>query len=215
MTPEMVGLMEDELASVEGQLAAANKRIRELEGFVTEVAWRPVQRDIHQEARRLLRDVPLLADERGQLRPLTYLLGQRRRDMRIPRHVMAAHIGVAASTILRWECGQRSPHFRHAVAYAGRVGCLVVLADGRRVLAEGMDIPGALPRLRKAAGLTHREFAPLLHVGKTGVVMQEVHGFRTLVSVERYAAGLGLALGLAEVLADDPGVGKTTGGEAP
>lgn len=145
---------------------------------------------------------------------LMFRLGVRRRVLRVRIRRLAGDLGVWPDTVTRWEYGPNSPRFTHVVAYAELVGLRVVLRHGRHILAEGLAIPGALPRLRKAAGLTQGELAPIVHVGKSGVAMFETRGCTRLASIEMYAAGLGLTVGLVELLADDPGTGKTAAGVA-
>lgn len=128
--------------------------------------------------------------------PLMVQLADHRRDLRITTLAMAERLGVHCGNLNRWERGSNSPKFGTVVAYAEQVGRKVVLWDGSRAHAEGLAVPRALPVLRKAAGLTQRDMAPILHVQQPAVAMFETRGCFLLASIEAYAAGLGLRLAL-------------------
>lgn len=66
------------------------------------------------------------------------------------------------------------------------------------MLAEGVDILGVLPGLRRAADLRQEDLAVLLRVSRSAVAMYEYRGMTVLSCVEAYAAGLGLSIGVAD-----------------
>ncbi|MFC4122073.1 helix-turn-helix domain-containing protein [Nonomuraea zeae] len=82
----------------------------------------------------------------------------------VTQAAIAAHLGVHRCTIYVWDIGSHSPHYQHAVAYAHQLDQHIVLRHDRHILATDGDIPVALPELRKAAGLTPRQYGDRLHI---------------------------------------------------
>jgi transcriptional regulator with XRE-family HTH domain len=123
-------------------------------------------------------------------------LGRHRIRARIPQKRVAGLLGVHPDAVYKWETGARSPHYAHVVGYANHVGQQIILRDGPRILAEGVDIPAALPKLRKAAGLTPAQFALRLHIIPPAVTASERRGYQLLASYEASAQALGLTIDL-------------------
>lgn len=129
--------------------------------------------------------------------PLMAKLARHRTQARIPQTAIAAHLGVDRVTVYRWEAGERSPHYLHAIGYAHHMGQTIILRDGMLILVEGVDIPAAIPQLRATAGLTPRQFAHRLHIIPPAVHAAERRGYQLLSSYETAARGLGYTIDLA------------------
>ncbi|WP_345003495.1 hypothetical protein [Streptosporangium album] len=124
-------------------------------------------------------------------------LDEHRRSQGITLVVVAGQLGTYKSTLSKWSSGSDSPLFHRAVAYASAVNARIVLPHQGRVLAEGLDIVDALPDLRRFVGAPYRRMAARvgLHY-KTLETFEARTGPRYLSTVEMYAAGLGLSLGM-------------------
>lgn len=132
--------------------------------------------------------------------PLMKQLDDHRRTQRITLATAAGLLGTREPTLSKWSSGYNSPLFHRAVAYAAVVNARIVLPYQGRILAEGLDIVEALPELRQFAGVTHRVMAA--RVGfhyKTLYWLDARPGPRYLSTIETYAAGLGLSLGMLPV----------------
>lgn len=120
-------------------------------------------------------------------------LAEHRRDIGVPAYQVADALGVHPSQLSHWERGTRGLRWPSVLAYAAAVHRrIVVWRDG--VLARGEDLPGALPGLRRAAGLTQKAVADRLHLDQSSVSLFESRHTHTLATIEAYVKALGCEL---------------------
>lgn len=134
------------------------------------------------------------------MKPLMRQIDDHRRAQRITLVVAAGQLGTYFPTLSDWSSGRNSPLFHRAVAYADVVGARIVLPYQGRVLAEGLDIIEALPDLRRFVGISYRDMAKRIGFHHNTLADFEARPRpRYLSTVEAYAAGLSLSLGLLPV----------------
>jgi transcriptional regulator with XRE-family HTH domain len=115
---------------------------------------------------------------------------------------VAAHIGVSASAVRRWELGHAMPHAHHIIAYATLLNRRIMVALGHTGIHDLADVLADLPRFRKAHRHTREQIADRMHVTVYTVTAIEHADTKTLGlhTLERYfAAGYGYRLGIARV----------------
>lgn len=135
--------------------------------------------------------------------PLGVQLGLIRADLKISVPRIAAAVGVTRYAVYAWANGVNSPSIRRSIAYASAVGARIVARRNGVIVAELEDIPANLVQLRQDAGVSQRELAALLYVGRSAPGQYErIVGLDSYLDyLHRYLEACGYELGLAKAVA--------------
>lgn len=123
-------------------------------------------------------------------------LDHRTTELGIPSTAIAAHIGVAPTTVDAWRRGIHSPHFREMCMWAELVGLRVAVKLGADVLAEGIAVASGLRKLRTDRGISSARMAVIRCIPATAVTAFERDAPQTarLGTIDAHITALGLRL---------------------